>query len=522
MPDEPTPEELAAFRDESTYDAEPPPAQNAPQRGAERRQRPDLHAGASTNIQRLLPQSPDAEQGVLSSCLLAPRETISLCVEEGITPDLFHIPQHSEIYRQLIRLWEENKPIDFISLTQHLRDMNMLDRVGGAALVTALFTFLPTAANAEHYIEILKEKHELREGIKFGTEFAARAYDSQGDVPGWLDELERRAMAIRLQKRKQMRSMKDLTMQAIGVVQATYDSRGEVLGLSTGFPDLDHMTGGLQASEMFVLAARPSMGKTAMAMNWVEHIAIDKKKPVAVFSLEMGAEQLAQRMLCSRARVNLARVRDGFLSERDFPALQRAASDLAQANIFIDDTSGLSILELKAKARRLKLQHGVVAVFIDYLQLLRSGATTKRYDKQQEVSDASAGCKELAKELGLPVVVLAQLNRTPESRTGDSKGRPRLSDLRDSGSIEQDADVVAMLYREEYYADTDEERKEAEGKSELILAKQRNGATGVIPLCFLKEFTRFTSRAHEPEPDTQPSLLREHPKSSERRKQREE
>jgi replicative DNA helicase len=241
------------------------------------------------------------------------------------------------------------------------------------------------------------------------------------------------------------------------------------------------------------------MGKTALAMNIAEHVAVQLGKPVAVFSLEMSAQQLVQRTLCSMARVNLGQVRNGFLSERDFPALQTAASRLAEAKIFIDDTSGLSILELRAKARRLKSKEGIEAIFIDYLQLLRSTSRRAQDNRQLEIAEISSGLKAIAKELNIPVVVLAQLNRNPEGRTGDAKGRPRLSDLRESGSIEQDADLVALLVREEYYADTDEDKKEAEGKATLIIAKQRNGPVGDVPLTFLKEFTRFETRARSDE-----------------------
>ena len=241
------------------------------------------------------------------------------------------------------------------------------------------------------------------------------------------------------------------------------------------------------------------MGKTAFAINVAEHVAINQKLPVAVFSLEMSGQQLVQRMLCSGAKVNLKTVRDGFLRDQDFDKLTAAASKLAEAPIFIDDTSGLSILELRAKARRLKAQHDIRLIVIDYLQLLRSTSRRGQENRQIEISEISAGIKNLAKELNIPIIVVAQLNRNPENRTGDSKGRPRLSDLRESGSIEQDADVVALLVREEYYADTDDEKRDSEGKADLIIAKQRNGPTGDVKLTFLKEFTRFVDRADEPE-----------------------
>lgn len=452
----------------------------------------------SPDPHRLLPQSPDAERGVLSSFLIASREIGGLCAEKQITKDHFFIPAHATIYETLIGMWDRNEPIDFITLTQLLRDKSLLDQCGGAAFVTELFTFLPTAANAAYYIEILQEKFTLRSIITVCTEFAARSYDEQDDVVSLLDKVEQEVFRIAQDRFKdKAANMKQLVVQAIGAIEELYSRRGSITGLSTGFDVFDKMTDGLHGAEMIVIAARPSMGKTAFAMNIAEHVAVDLKKAVAVFSLEMSSQQLVQRLLCSRARVNLGRVRDGFLSERDFPSLQTAASKLAESKIFIDDTSGLSILELRAKARRLKSQHDIQAIFIDYLQLLRSSTKRAQDNRQLEIAEISSGLKAIAKELNIPVVVLAQLNRNPEQRTGDSKGRPRLSDLRESGSIEQDADLVGLLVREEYYADNDEERSEMAGRATLIIAKQRNGPVGDVPLTFLKEFTRFENRAEE-------------------------
>ena len=454
--------------------------------------RPDVH--------RLLPQSPDAEKGVLCSFLLAPREVGGFCAEKQVTREHFHIPAHGELYATLLELWDAGKPIDFIILTELLRDRQRLDQVGGAAFVTELFTFLPTAANLAYYVEIVQEKFTLREIIKVCTEYAARSYDEQDNVPTLLDDVEGKIFAIAQDRFKdKAASMKDQVMQAIHDIEALYERRGAISGLETGLAEFDRMTDGLHGSEMIVIAARPSMGKTALAMNMAEHVALELKKAVAVFSLEMSTSQLVQRMLCSRARVNLGNIRNGFLSERDFPALTAAASKLAESKFFIDDTPGLSILELRAKARRLKCQHDIAAIFIDYLQLLRSTSRRAQDNRQLEIAEISSGLKGLAKELNIPIVVLAQLNRNPEGRTGASLGRPRLSDLRESGSIEQDADLVGLLVREEYYADTDEDKKAAEGKATLIIAKQRNGPVGDVPLTFLKEFTRFENRAREVE-----------------------
>jgi len=458
----------------------------------------DLHGGGAylPDIHRLLPQSPDAEKGLLGSILLLPREVLGECVEAGIEAGHFHIPAHAAIYMVLLDLWNANQPIDIITLTQVLRDRNKLEEAGGAALVSSLLTFVPTSANASYYMEIMQEKFTLRSIIKTCTEYAARSYDEQENVPMLLDEVEQRIFEIAQERYKDKQaSIRDQVMDAIEAIQDLHDRRGSVTGLATGFSELDKMTNGLHEAEMIVIAARPSMGKTALAMNIAEHVAIQLQKPVAIFSLEMSSQQLIQRMLCSRARVNLQRVRDGFLNENDFRNLTTAASKLADGKIFIDDSASLSIVELRAKARRLKSQHDVELIVIDYLQLLRSTTRRASENRQIEIAEISAGIKALAKELAIPVIVLAQLNRNPENRTGDSKGRPRLSDLRESGSIEQDADLVGLLVREEYYADSPEEKSEAEGKAELIIAKQRNGPTGDVPLTFLKEFTRFEDRA---------------------------
>jgi len=292
--------------------------------------------------------------------------------------------------------------------------------------------------------------------------------------------------------RSSVPEMKEQVMDALESIEKLYERRGGITGLPTGFSKLDQMTDGLHESEMIVIAARPSMGKTALALNIVEHVALVAKQPVAVFSLEMSSQQLVQRLLCSRAKVNLQRVRDGFLAERDFPNLTTAASKLAESRIFIDDTSALSILELRAKARRFKSQHDVKLIVVDYIQLLRSTSRRAQDNRQLEIAEISAGIKGLAKELRIPILVLAQLNRQPEARAG---GKPRLSDLRESGSIEQDADLVALLVRAELYEEDEEARQEKAGEAELIIAKQRNGPIGEVPLTFLKEFTRFEDRA---------------------------
>lgn len=453
----------------------------------------------SPDVHRMLPQSQDAELGLLGSVLLSPQEVMGECVEKKIAPEHFHIPAHAIIYGILRELYDGNKPIDFILLTQLLRDRQLLDKVGGPAFVTSLFTFVPTAANASYYLEILKEKHTLRQIIITCTDLAARSYDEQENVDTFIDEVEKQVFAISESRLNEKNfQIKDAVVSALDSIEKLYERKGEITGLATGFGDFDKMTDGLHSSEMIVIAARPSMGKTALAMNIAEHVALNGKHAVAVFSLEMSSQQLVQRLLCSRAKVNLGKVRDGFMAERDFHNLTTAASKIAESKILIDDSAGISILELRAKARRMKAQHDIKLIVIDYLQLLKSTSRRAQDNRQLEIAEISNGVKALAKELEIPIIVLAQLNRNPENRTGESKGRPKLSDLRESGSIEQDADLVGLLVREEYYADNDEDKQEAEGKATLIIAKQRNGPVGDVPLTFLKEFTRFEDRADAP------------------------
>src|SRR3982751_3344625 len=460
---------------------------------------PSSPTGSAQDIHRAPPHSGEAEQGVLGSMLISPRDAIAEVVEK-INEEYFYVPAHQTIYSVLVDLWNAGQAIDLITFTQVLRDRNLLETVGGAAAVTTLFTFVPTAANVGYYLEIVRDKYILRQIISACTESVRRSFEEQDEVHNLLDEVEQKIFSVGEDRFKgQVLTMKDQVMDAIEAIEQLYERRGGITGISTGFAELDRMTNGLHQGEMIVIAARPSMGKTALAMNIAEHVAITSKLPVAVFSLEMSSQQLVQRLLCSRARVNLQKVREGFLAERDFPSLTAAASKLAESEIYIDDSAGLSILELRAKARRLKAQKNIQLIVVDYLQLLKSTTRRAQDNRQLEISEISAGIKGLAKELKVPIIVLAQLNRQPEARSG---GKPRLSDLRESGSIEQDGDLVGLLVRPEVYEEDEEARAEKEGEAELIIAKQRNGPVGEIPLTFLKEFTRFEDRARnvrEPE-----------------------
>jgi replicative DNA helicase len=481
--------------------AENPLGSEGADKGAGKPARPTYSQGFNNlstgkEVPRSLPSSEDGEKGVLCSLLLSPREVADICVL-SLNPDAFYIPAHRAIYSLVLEFGDKSKPIDFVSLKQALKDRKQLEEIGGPEYLSALYSFVPTAANADYYIEIVREKYILRRLIMACNKLSNQCYDSQEDIEPLLDDAEKEIFAITGEHvNTEIVATKDLVMAAIEQIEKLYENRGSVTGIPTGFVELDRMTSGLHPAEMVVIAARPSMGKTALAMNIAEHVAMNVGKPVAVFSLEMSSQQLVQRLLCSRAKVDLQRVRNGFLSERDFPSLTAAAAKLAAAKMFIDDTPGLSIMELRAKARRMKSQYDVRLIVIDYLQLLRSTSRRAQDNRQLEISEISGGIKALAKELDLPIIVVAQLNRQPDTRAKEG-GRPRLSDLRESGSIEQDADVVGLLVRPEYYETDDDAKQEKAGEAELIVAKQRNGPTGDVPLIFLKEYTRFESRARE-------------------------
>ncbi len=445
---------------------------------------------------RALPASPDAEMGVLCSILLSPRESLTLCIEK-IDETHFHQQAHGIIYALLVDFWKESKPIDLVTVTQGLADRNLLDTVGGPAALAHLIQFVPTATNIEYYLDIIREKFLLRSMISVCTSSAARCYEEQGDVKTLVDTIESQIFQISESRVTAIvPEIKEQVLLAIDAIEGMHKNKGALTGLSSGFAMLDQMTDGFHESEMIVIAARPSMGKTALAMNIAEHVSIDLKKSVGIFSLEMSSQQLVQRMLCSRAKVDLKKVRDGFMGNSDMKNLSRAADALSKSKIYIDDTAGLSILELRAKARRLKDKHDLSIIIIDYLQLLRSSTKRAQENRQIEIAEISNGIKALAKELSIPVIVLAQLNRESEKR---SDGKPRISDLRESGSIEQDADLVGLLYRSAYFEKDEAARSEKEGEAELIIAKQRNGPTGEIPLTFLKEYTRFETRDYRHE-----------------------
>jgi len=460
------------------------------------RRKTSATAGAA-KIERLPPHSIEAEQGVLGCVLLSPQDCMGECIEK-LKPgrEVFYDLRHQTLFQILAEMYDQKQAIDLITLQQRLKNLQQLENAGGLAYVSSLPDGVPSAANLEYYLEIVLEKYLLRRMIQTCTGIVGRVFDYEGEVDMLLDEVERDILRISEERVSGAgATIKDLVNKAITKIEEYHQNHGMLTGISTGFADLDKMTTGLHEGEMIVIAARPSVGKTSLAMNIAEHVSLELKVPVGVFSLEMTADQLVLRMLCSRSRVNLRNIREGFLAERDFPKLTGAAGRLAAAPLFIDDSSALSILQLRAKARRMWQQYGIKLFVIDYLQLLNS--TSRRAEnRQQEIAEISGGIKSLAKELNVPIVVLSQLNRELERR-GPGE-RPRLSDLRESGAIEQDADLVGLLYRETKNKDGDDELSEVEQEAipvKLCIAKQRNGPTGDVELTFIKSYTRFESAA---------------------------
>jgi replicative DNA helicase len=449
-----------------------------------------INTGPKSTVDRLPPHSIEAEQGVLACIMLSPNDCMGECLTKlKAGSEVFYDLRHQVIFDVMAEMFDKREGIDIITLHQRLKDRQMLDEIGGLAYLSALPDTVPSSANLGFYLEIVEEKFLLRKMIRVCTEVVGRAYEHQGEVDALMDEVERDVLRIsEARVRSTSNTMKELVKKAIGTVEDYHQRQGALTGLGTGFMDLDKMTAGLHAGEMIVIAARPSVGKTSLAMNIAEHVAVEERLPVGVFSLEMTADSLVLRMLCSRSRVNLRNVREGFLAERDFPKMTNAAGKLAHAPLFIDDSSGLSILQLRAKARRMHQQYGIKLFVIDYLQLLHS-TSRKADNRQQEIADISNGIKSLAKELNVPVIVLSQLNREVERE----KGRPpRLSDLRESGSIEQDADLVGLLYRPKQEGEEDSNLNAESEPINLLVAKQRNGPAGEdVSLTFLKSYTRF-------------------------------
>ena len=428
------------------------------------------------------PQNLEAEVAVLGAILLD-GAAVGDAVEV-LTVEHFYKDAHKKIFKGIINLFNENKAIDLITLTENLSQEGSLEEVGGPDYLAFLTTAVPTSANLRHYTKIVREKAILRQLISNATDIITQSYDSTEEVEGLLDKAEQMIFEIASKKFSGgVVPLKDLVRKQMDVIDSLFQRKAQLTGLATGFHQFDIQTLGLQPSDFIVVAARPSMGKSAFVANIAEHVGIILKQPVAIFSLEMSKEQLVQRMLCSWARVNAHDARKGFLSQSDWPKLTKSASTLSSAPIYIDDSPGMTVLELRAKARRLKAQFDIKMLIVDYLQLMQASQSTE--SRQQEISEISRALKALARELNVPLIAVSQLSRAVESR---NDRRPQLSDLRESGAIEQDADVVVLLLREEYYKP---DNLDLRGKAECIIAKQRNGPVGTIDLTFIREYTRF-------------------------------
>jgi len=440
-------------------------------------------------MDRTLPHDLEAEKCVLGAILI--NNTVFNQAAEVIDTQDFFRDAHRRLFEAMVGLVERNEPVDLVTLKDQLTRSGSLDEVGGPAYISALTDGVPRSANVEYYAKIVKEKSTLRRLIQSASEVLTRAYDAEEDADDLLDEAERSIFQIAEHRlRAGFVRVGELVDSGYQLIEQLQQHRGLVTGVPTGFADLDEITSGFQKSDLVILAARPSMGKTSLVLNMALHAGIEAGRSVGMFSLEMSKEQLFLRMLTAEARVDAHRFRGGFLGEQDYARLVEAFGRLHDAKVFIDDTPGLGILEMRAKARRLKLEHGLDMLIVDYLQLMQGRG---RFDnRQQELASISRALKILAKELEVPILALSQLSRAPESR-GDH--RPQLSDLRESGALEQDADVVLFIFREDMYAQDGEPRPEAEGTAELIIGKQRNGPTGVVRVAFLKQFTRFENLA---------------------------
>lgn len=457
----------------------------------------DLQRGdVAKLLDRLPPHSVEAEMSLLGSMILAGTQNIHLIGEvmQVVSNEAdFYRPKHAAVYKALVDLYDQHQAIDTIQLTDLLRDRQQFEQVGGIDYLVELAESVPTSVNAPHYARIIRDKAKLRYLIDAAGHILRDAYETAEPANITLDKAERLIFEIAQEAQaNEPTKLDELMTIAFENIEARQVDGRSITGVATGFHQLDEMLSGLQPSEMLIVAARPSMGKTAFAINIAEYIAVDNQQPVAVFSLEMSKQQLAERMLSSRSGVDSQRIRRNMINGDELAQLQETAGELSAAPMFIDDTPGLSILELRAKARRLASRSGIKAIVIDYLQLMSSPGAESR---QNEVGEISRGVKALARELNVPVICLSQLNRNSEGR--ESK-KPMLSDLRESGAIEQDADVVMMLHREEYYHKEDEwahENPDKVGVAEIILAKQRNGPTGIVTLQFDGATTRFHNLA---------------------------
>lgn len=429
------------------------------------------------------PQNISAEQAALGSMLL--QEEAILHSIDILKPEDFYQKSHQIIFQCILDLFEKSQGVDLVTLTEELNRKNLLEKIGGVTYLTNLINSVPTAANIEYYAKIIEEKSILRNLINNTTKIISMAYEEKEDAKILLDKAEHLVFEISDRNiRQSFVPIKEIIQDSYEKIEDLYHREEFITGVPSGYEELDDITTGFQPSELIVVAGRPGMGKTAFCMNIAQYVSIYKNIPVAIFSLEMSKSQLVQRLLCSEARIDSHNLRKGRLAEADWAPLSMAAGRLSSSSIFIDDTAGISSLEIRAKARRLKTQYKLGLVVIDYLQLMQTVGRVE--NRQQEISEISRSLKGLARELNIPVIAVSQLSRAVEQRAGEER-RPRLSDLRESGAIEQDADLVIFIYREEYY----KPKTEKKGIAEIIISKQRNGPTGKVELTFIKEYAKF-------------------------------
>lgn len=444
---------------------------------------------ADISLEKTLPNNLEAERSILGAILLD--DNAVLAVFESLKSQDFYLDSHRKVYEKMLHLMNSSRPIDLVTLKEELQRSNELESVGGAAYLASLTDGLPRAINIEYYAQIVKEKSTLRRLIQISNETMARSYQDEEPAEEILQNVEKTIFDIASQQfHTGFTSISPVVGDVFKQIEELSNRKTPVTGLETGFADLDRMTAGLHPSDLIIVAARPGLGKTSLCLNIAEHVAIRKSKTVGIFSLEMSKEQLVKRLICSEARIDAHRINTGYLNKEDWNRLSRVSGDLSETKIFIDDTASITIPELRSKARRLSLEHGLDLIIVDYLQLM-SGSTTRYENRTQEISQISRGLKGIAKELTLPLIAVSQLSRAVEARRGDH--RPQLSDLRESGSIEQDADVVLFIYREDMVNPTEENT----GRAELIIGKQRNGPTGSLQLAFSKQFTKFDSLYEE-------------------------
>ncbi|MGY3189235.1 replicative DNA helicase [Lysinibacillus sp. TE18511] len=433
-------------------------------------------------MDRVPPHNREAEQSVIGAIFLDPQALIT--ASEILLADDFYQNAHKKIFETMLRLSDQGKAIDVVTVTEELSAKKEIEDVGGLSYLLELANAVPTAANVAHYAKIVEEKALLRRLIRVATKIVEDGYTREDEVEALLGEAEKKMMEVASRKNAgDFKHVKDVLVETFDNIEQLQSQKGDVTGIPTGFRDLDHITAGFQRNDLIIVAARPSVGKTAFALNVAQSVAVQARENVAIFSLEMGAEQLVMRMLCAEGNIDAQVLRTGALTTEDWGKLTMAMGSLSNSGIFIDDTPGVRINEIRAKCRRLAQEHGLGMILIDYLQLIQ-GSGKAGENRQQEVSEISRSLKHLARELKVPVIALSQLSRGVEQRQDK---RPMMSDLRESGSIEQDADIVAFLYRDDYYD------KESESKNmiEIIIAKQRNGPTGTVTLAFKKEFNKF-------------------------------